>query len=115
MDVGLLDMETLLSRMEGDVELIAEVFDVFIDEVPQRHKKFAAALAAGDFRQLANLAHALKGASGTLQAENLRQACSDLERTAREGEEALARALVPRVLGLLDATAECMGEARKTL
>lgn len=115
MDVNVLDMEKLLERMEDDVELIAEVFEVFISEVPQRHTKFVAAVADADFKQLSCLAHALKGASGTLQAESLRQACADLERTAREGEQSEAVALVPKVLSLLDETAACMREAQKTL
>jgi len=103
-----LDMAKLLDRMEGDRELIKEVFTIFVEEAPARRMKFENALIVKDFNALVMLAHALKGASGTLQAEPLRQACYDLEHAARGNDADEVRKLVPIVLDLLDKTSKYM-------
>lgn len=115
MSQQLVNMEKLLTLMEGDVELIREVFEVFAEEVPQRRDKFESALSDGDMVALMQLAHALKGSSGTLQAEPLRDVSRELEHAAREGRETAARELVPNLLSLLDRTAAAMREEKRRL
>jgi len=113
MDHGVIDMDRLMEQMEGDRELIAEVFDMFVEEAPTRREKFLAAQAAQDMQALVMLAHSLKGASGTLQCEPLRQACFELEHAARANEAARAEQCIPAVLDLLEKTAAWMAGYRK--
>lgn len=113
MDTSFLDFEKLIERMEGDMDLIREIFDIFVSEAPERRAKFEAALSGGDNQGMVMLAHSLKGASGTLHAEPLRQACYDLENAARAADAAKVAALTPPVLDLLEKTAATMDEIRK--
>lgn len=115
MEQNLIDMVKLNERMEDDRELIREVFQVFIEEVPIRRAKFDKALSEQDFPALLMLAHSLKGASGTLQAEPLRHVSQALELAVREDRTGDVAVLVPPVLDLLDATAAHMAELLKTL
>lgn len=115
MEQNLLDMDKLLERMEGDLELIREIFDVFVEEVPARRGKFEKALAESDTSTMVLLAHSLKGASGTLHAEPLRQACFELEHAARAGDMDKMRELTPPVLDLLERTKVRMVELRATV
>ncbi|MBI4806084.1 MAG: Hpt domain-containing protein [Desulfovibrio sp.] len=108
MEQLLVDLNKLLERMEGDRDLIKEVFSIFVEEAPVRRVKFEKALITENRDALVMLAHALKGASGTLLAEPLRQACYDLEHAARDNDADKVRVLVPQVLGLLDNTSEYM-------
>ena len=103
-------MEKLLERMEGDRELIREVFAIFVEEAPGRRMKIEQALLAEDLEAMIMLSHALKGASSTLQAEPLRQACVGLENAARDGDADKVRGVVYSVLELLDKTANTMAE-----
>lgn len=113
MDQGVVDMARLTDQMEGDLELIAEVFDMFVEEAPARREKFLAALAGQDMQALTMLSHSLKGASGTLQCEPLRQACFELEHAARAGDAAKVEQYTPAVLELLDQAAAWMAQYRK--
>jgi HPt (histidine-containing phosphotransfer) domain-containing protein len=115
MEAQLIDMPRFVERMEGDRELILEVFEVFMAEVPERRGKFEKALAAMDLEALTMLAHALKGASGTLQAELLREACSELEKAGRAGDADSVREVAPKVIALLGETAARMLELKATV
>jgi len=115
MEQNLIDMAKLDERMEGDRELIREVFSVFVEEVPTRRARFEKALDEMDMGTMTMLAHSLKGASGTLQAEPLRQASHALELASRENRTKDLAALVAPVLTLLEQTAAAMDEMKGTL
>ena len=102
------DMDKLLKRMEGDRELVKEVLTIFVEEAPARRVKFEKALITQDLGSMIQLAHALKGTSGTLLAEPLRQACYELEHAARDGDMDNARSLLVNMLELLSKTANFM-------
>lgn len=104
-DNDLLNLPKLLERLEGDKELLAEIFDVFTDEVSGRVERLDAALASSDLQAMLQWAHSLKGTSGTLQAEPLRDCCLKMEAAARAGDHALAVSLAPQAVELLRLTA----------
>ncbi|MFP5222416.1 MAG: Hpt domain-containing protein [Acidobacteriota bacterium] len=115
MEQDLIDMARLDERMEGDRELIREVFSVFVEEAPTRRDRFEKAVADLDVATLVMLAHSLKGASSTLQAEPLRQASQALEIASRENRTGELAALAASVLDLLDKTAQAMDEMKGSL
>jgi HPt (histidine-containing phosphotransfer) domain-containing protein len=55
-----------------------------------------------DLTSLGRIAHKLKGTSGSLGAMDLHQACSDLDRVARNQDEAACAQAVPVVLQVVD-------------
>jgi HPt (histidine-containing phosphotransfer) domain-containing protein len=99
-----------MERMEGDADIVREIFQAFIAESPQRRAKFQDALAAGDGERLGRLAHALKGASSTLMAKPLWEAAQALEQACREKDPQAPARLTPGLLKLLDDTVVWMRE-----
>ncbi len=104
------NLAKLRLRFDDDAALLAEIFRVFVNEVPARRAGIEAALAGGDLTQLTRIAHSLKGVAGTLIAEPLRQAAYDLEMAARGGDAAAANRIVPVVLDRLETTAAFVGK-----
>jgi HPt (histidine-containing phosphotransfer) domain-containing protein len=104
------DLDRLRERFDDDEELLTEIFQVFVAEAPGRRQGIEAALASGDFEQLARLAHALKGVAGTMFAEPLRQAAYELEIAARSGDRERTAACIPLVLDRVDGVAAFVGQ-----
>lgn len=84
------DLETayLLDLTGGDRALIDEILAAFKEDVPLRVSALSRALAAGNLAETGRLAHALKGASGSLGATCLYQRAAALEQAARGGDAA---------------------------
>jgi two-component system sensor histidine kinase/response regulator len=79
------DGRTLLANCEGDQGFFAELVEVFLADARTRADALARALDAGDTRDAHQLAHALKGASGSVEARGLMALSRELELMAREG------------------------------
>ena len=56
----------MLRQVEGDTELLGEVAQIFSDQSALLLKSIREALASGDSESVAELAHTLKGSSGSL-------------------------------------------------
>ena len=86
---GCLDEATLrqlLDLDDGATGLMVELFGLFKEDTPSRLTGLDAALAAGDAQSTAELAHALKGASGTIGASRMRGLAQDLEKAGKSGK-----------------------------
>ncbi len=92
-----LDWTELLGKARGNTGFLMKLFAAFVDEQPGNLEAIREALAMADFGQLAFLAHSLKGASATMCAPRLREACYDLEREAKENDAARAAACLTAV------------------
>lgn len=79
-------MDQLLDLDDGAVGLLKEMFGLFQEDTPDRIQAIEALLAAGDRDgdALADVAHAIKGASGTMGAHRLRTVAAELEGSARK-------------------------------
>jgi HPt (histidine-containing phosphotransfer) domain-containing protein len=82
---SIFDRDAALVRMGGDLELLAEVQQVFVSDCPRRLTAIGAAVASRDADRLRAEGHDLKGAAGTLSAPRLVEAARALERVGREG------------------------------
>jgi PAS domain S-box-containing protein len=80
------DRAALLTRLEGDAELLDELIGLFLEDCPQRLTSVHDALARGDMEDLAQVAHTLKGAAGNLCAPLVQDAAKHLEAAARQGD-----------------------------
>ena len=84
-----LDPQVLLSltEMAGDDadELLAELFDSYLDDAPQRLRSIEGAVVGEDAEALYKAAHALKSLSATVGATHLAQLAEALETIGRAG------------------------------
>ncbi len=81
----------------GDLEILAEVIDSYLEEAPPRIEAIAIAVSSQNPVALRNAAHALKSLSLTMGANALAQLCGELEAMGRVGTTASAEELVPQL------------------
>lgn len=79
-------MDQLLDLDDGAVGLLKEMLGLFKEDTPDRIQAIEALLASGDRDgdALADVAHAIKGASGTMGAHRLRAVAAEFEGSARK-------------------------------
>jgi len=79
------DEKLALSRLDDDLELLNEMIDLFLTEVPARLLDLEEALANADCAAIADAAHAIKGMAGHFSADQLKISAASLEDSARLG------------------------------
>jgi HPt (histidine-containing phosphotransfer) domain-containing protein len=89
---GPFDRDELLARVGGDEELLQEVIELFLDEVPGQLSDIRESIASGSADTLGSAVHRLKGSLGNLAADDSYRAAKRLEEIARD--EALGGAEV---------------------
>ncbi len=80
--------KTILDRLRsvqrpGDSDLVSEVIELFLGELPRRVDALRAAAGTGDHDALGRTAHTLKGSAGQVGATILSSLCGALERAVR--------------------------------
>jgi len=78
----------------GEPDVLAEVLQLFLEDVPRRIAKLRAACAAGDAVEVYKAAHSLKGSAGNIGAKGLAAVCRQLDEKGRAGELAGAKPLI---------------------
>jgi HPt (histidine-containing phosphotransfer) domain-containing protein len=78
-----IDRAALLATVEGDMELLKELVNLFLADYPSRLAGLREAMTARDTTALARGAHTLKGALGNLAAHTAYTAAVCLEQLAR--------------------------------
>lgn len=78
----------------GEPDVLAEVLQLFLREVPRRIARLRVAWAAGDRAELYRAAHSLKGSAGNIGAQSLFEVCRQLDDQARAGDLTEAQPLV---------------------
>ena len=96
------DLPSALERCGDDAELLAELVDLFYEDLPNLLGLVRESVAAGDAATLTRAAHTLKGAVGNFSALVCFEAARDLEFAGRH--EQLAD--TPRMLAALEAELE---------
>jgi two-component system sensor histidine kinase/response regulator len=81
-----LERASLLERVEGDHELLAEMICLFQQEAPHLLEAMRNALQQGDMAELERSAHSMKGAAGNLSAHATARAALRLEQNAKNGD-----------------------------
>ena len=84
---GVLDlsvMDQLLDLDDGELGLLKEMMGLYVDDTPGRIQAIEAALASDELSDLADVAHALKGASGTMGVPKVRAVAAELEAGGRK-------------------------------
>ena len=112
------DVATALKRVRGKTDQYLKLLLLFRESHSDFVRRAGAALEANDFKTAERLAHTLKGSSGTLGANALREAASQLEKSCREAQPttcrldlaALETELAARLETLAPLTASSMSE-----
>ena len=85
MSEEIIDLKDVMERVQGDKELLAELFDIYQEDFVVKRKALGDAIAAGDIAKIKEVAHSMKGSSGNISAKPLHAACLKLEMLAKDG------------------------------
>jgi signal transduction histidine kinase/CheY-like chemotaxis protein/HPt (histidine-containing phosphotransfer) domain-containing protein len=81
-----LDLNSLLARVENDWDLLHELVELCLDSSPALVQEIEAGLARQDAQTVERAAHALKGAMQNMGATQAARAAADMEDLGRRGE-----------------------------
>lgn len=113
-DIACWDELAALERLDDDIELLGEMIDLFLTEIPARVLDLESALIHNDLAALADAAHAIKGMAGHFCADQLRTSAANLEDSARLGHSADFKGMTKDVsdaaTGLMSALKQKQGE-----
>ena len=70
----------------GEPDVLAEVLQMFLDEVPPRFERLRNALTAGNIQEVHRAAHSLKGSAGNVGARRLYDVCKQLDQLGEIGD-----------------------------
>ena len=73
-------------NVDGEPDVLAEVLQLFLEDVPRRIAKLRAACEAGDAVEVYKAAHSLKGSAGNIGAKPLLAVCRQLDDRGRAGD-----------------------------
>ena len=95
------DFEVLLRLKEqtfdGEVDLVPELIDAFLEEVPGECQDLQALVSAGDITGVRKTAHHMRSSTSNLGANRMTQMCARLEEMARGGSLNGAEAIVSHI------------------
>ncbi|MCP4213947.1 MAG: response regulator [bacterium] len=97
------DRPGLLDRIMGDEELLKNILETFVPDADNIITLLKEALGKQDFSELANHAHALKGAAANINAFALGEVAAEMEAAGTEEDFEKTKALMPRLLEQLEA------------
>ena len=94
------DREAALERVEGDAQLLLELWGIFQEDSPQTLAELRSAVNAGDEWRVHRAAHAFKGGVANFVAPEAVEAAQTLENLGRSG---MLEGMRPALLALEDA------------
>ena len=83
---GPVDTSALLDRLDGDSQLLNELIEIYLNESPSLLAAAQRALEEKKGRELARLAHTIKGSAGNFLAQATFEAAEQLEAFAERGD-----------------------------
>ncbi|MBF0342367.1 MAG: response regulator [Magnetococcales bacterium] len=83
---GIVDMPRLLKTVDGDLDLLKEIVDLYFVDAPRQMSRIELALAKGDSGEVREAAHSLKGATGAFGRVFVHELAFSLEQAGRLGE-----------------------------
>ena len=95
--VDLVDIGQALKRLAGDVDLLQEIVEIFLDMIPSRLDELDRLITVGDAAEVANQARELQGGAANFCAGQFEATASALEQRAKSGSLEEAQALLARL------------------
>ncbi len=91
------DRAAFLSRVMGDEDLLREITELFLADLPVQLEQLAAAISSGDCDLAGRLAHGVKGASANVGGEALRETAWEAEKAGKAKDLAALVTLLPEM------------------
>lgn len=89
-----INIKKALERLDGDRELLEDLWSVFLEYCPGQLARLKEAMALPDFAAAQKEAHSLKGAAANIGAERLQEAAFQVELASKDSDgEKVCRAL----------------------
>jgi HPt (histidine-containing phosphotransfer) domain-containing protein len=104
------DRAEALARVCGNLGLLRELAEMFLEDTPQWLTAIRDALSAGDAPALRQAAHTLRGSVSSFSARAAEEAAGRLEGLARAGDLAAAVDALPAVEGTLARLRDVLGD-----
>jgi HPt (histidine-containing phosphotransfer) domain-containing protein len=99
----LFDQAVLLERLDGDLELLREVVQIFAGDAPRLLGELHEALDQGDADRVGRVAHTLKGSLALFGAHAATGAARELEMLGRNGNLAQGKEAAASLAHQIDA------------
>ena len=96
-NAGPIDMEAVLERVGGDESFLHELIDIYIDDFIEKYFQLEQAIEQGDFNNIKEIGHSLKGSSGNLSLTALHETAFGIEASGRDNDIEQARLLFVRL------------------
>jgi HPt (histidine-containing phosphotransfer) domain-containing protein len=71
--------------LPGEPDVLIQVFNLFLDEVPRRIDRLRNASAAGNIEEVHRVLHSLKGSAGNVGARRFYEVCRQLDASGTPG------------------------------
>ncbi len=110
-----IDINAFLQQCMGDSEFALRLLDSFTNSAADRIRELSGASDAAALRELAPMAHAIKGVSGIFVAQKLHELCRALEVAAVAGDLAGSRQLVGSLCDEIRRFTDYVSRIRNTL
>jgi CheY-like chemotaxis protein/HPt (histidine-containing phosphotransfer) domain-containing protein len=96
---NVLDWNSTLGHVRGDVELLRELTVIFLEQWPAWRDSVRQGLADRDLERVRRAAHTIKGSLGTFAAIEAHAAAEEIERNAKVGDHETATRLTDELDG----------------
>ena len=96
-DAAPVTLDRIRTIFGDDIEAQKKFAELFLTEFTRRHASLRDHLREGNFEKIGNIAHALKGSSGNVGANNLMQMMNDLGQAARQSHPAKCTTLLDAI------------------
>lgn len=100
---SVINVSRALERMGGQRQLLKEVAQFFIEDVPLLYEALTKALEIEDHAEAERAAHSIKGLASNFDALELQETAAQMERLVREAHLTTARELMSRLQIEIDA------------
>lgn len=82
---SVLDLMTAMTNMDGDVELLQEIMEIFLETAEEQLQSIENCIIIGDIGQVATQAHGMKGGASNFCAGKFVASALRLEQLAKSG------------------------------
>jgi len=80
------DYDDFMERMDGDMDLLKEVIEIFLEDAPSLVGALRLAILGGDKDAMERAAHTLKGAAANISAKGLQSLSANMQEIIKKGE-----------------------------
>jgi len=107
-----IDLKDVLERVQDDWELLLELLEIFQEDYQDKRNQLTQVISAGDFEQIRNIAHSLKGAAGNISATEFHNGFFEMEQAATDEEMERIQQVMARLDGQFPELKKCIAKIK---